>query len=96
MCGGGCSFHGIFPSKNKQEKRLKKATEEIMQRKLNTTETTAPTLQKMREIQQASAAPFVVSPLAFPAWVFLVLPMRFAYLQPLLDVLPRSHAMKCG
>ncbi|CAG4961668.1 unnamed protein product [Parnassius apollo] len=53
-------FHGKGPGKNKQEKRIKKAVQEGLMKKMSSTDTPLGTLQMLQEKQRETQSPYVV------------------------------------
>ncbi|XP_068632741.1 U4/U6.U5 tri-snRNP-associated protein 1 [Battus philenor] len=53
-------FHGKGPGKNKQEKRIKKAVQEGLMKKMSSTDTPLGTLQMLQEKQRETHSPYVV------------------------------------
>ncbi|XP_026501341.2 U4/U6.U5 tri-snRNP-associated protein 1 [Vanessa tameamea] len=53
-------FHGKGPGKNKQEKRIKKAVQEGLMKKMSSTDTPLGTLQMLQQKQRETQSPFVV------------------------------------
>ncbi|GBP62117.1 hypothetical protein EVAR_46086_1 [Eumeta japonica] len=53
-------FHGKGPGKNKQEKRLKKAMQEGLMKKMSSTDTPLGTLAMLQEKQRETHSPYVV------------------------------------
>ncbi|CAG9578084.1 unnamed protein product [Danaus chrysippus] len=53
-------FHGKGPGKNKQEKRIKKAVQEGLMKKMSSTDTPLNTLQMLQQKQRETQSPFVV------------------------------------
>ncbi|CAH2236528.1 jg8011 [Pararge aegeria aegeria] len=53
-------FHGKGPGKNKQEKRIKKAQQEGLMKKMSSTDTPLNTLQMLQQKQKETHSPFVV------------------------------------
>ena len=61
--GVTCSrFHGIFPSKNKQDKRFKKVAEERekMKRALGAADGEDTSVTRMHAVQEQTATPYLV------------------------------------
>ncbi|KAG6461156.1 U4/U6.U5 tri-snRNP-associated protein 1 isoform X2 [Manduca sexta] len=53
-------FHGKGPGKNKQEKRIKKAIQEGLMKKMSSTDTPLGTLQMLQEKQRETHSPYIV------------------------------------
>mmetsp|Transcript_4725 Transcript_4725/g.12198 ORF Transcript_4725/g.12198 Transcript_4725/m.12198 type:complete len:817 (+) Transcript_4725:159-2609(+) len=53
-------FHGIQPSKNKQEKRLRKYQEDLAVKKMEAGDTPLNSVDRLRDAQEATAQPFLV------------------------------------
>ncbi|XP_041987763.1 U4/U6.U5 tri-snRNP-associated protein 1 isoform X2 [Aricia agestis] len=53
-------FHGKGPGKNKQEKRIKKAVQEGLMKKMSSTDTPLGTLQMLQQKQKDTQSPFVL------------------------------------
>ncbi|MEW5309033.1 MAG: hypothetical protein WDW38_000945 [Sanguina aurantia] len=53
-------FHGIQPSKNKIDKRIRQDTEEIIVKKAATSERPSDELEAMRELQKSSGSAYIV------------------------------------
>lgn len=53
-------FHGKGPGKNKQEKRIKKAVQEGLMKKMSSTDTPLNTLQMLQDKQKETHSPYVV------------------------------------
>ncbi|XP_049868009.1 U4/U6.U5 tri-snRNP-associated protein 1 isoform X2 [Pectinophora gossypiella] len=53
-------FHGKGPGKNKQEKRIKKAVQEGLMKKMSSTDTPLGTLQMLQEKQRETHSPYIV------------------------------------
>jgi U4/U6.U5 tri-snRNP-associated protein 1 len=53
-------FHGMYPSKNKKEKEFKQFMEEKKLKQMNSGDTPAGSVQKMREVQAKTASPYIV------------------------------------
>lgn len=53
-------FHGKGPGKNKQEKRIKKAVQEGLMKKMSSTDTPLGTLQMLQDKQRETRSPYVL------------------------------------
>lgn len=53
-------FHGKGPGKNKQEKRIKKAVQEGLMKKMSSTDTPLGTLQMLQDKQRETQSPYIV------------------------------------
>ncbi|KAL0830975.1 hypothetical protein ABMA28_001863 [Loxostege sticticalis] len=53
-------FHGKGPGKNKQEKRIKKAVQEGLMKKMSSTDTPLGTLQMLQDKQRETHSPYIV------------------------------------
>lgn len=54
------SFHGKMPGKNKQEKRMRRAEEQLRRKHMSTTDTPLMTLSAMQKTQEQSKLPYVM------------------------------------
>ena len=55
-----CRFHGKGRSKNKEDKRIRKAHEELLAKRLAGSDGPDTSTARLRETQQTQAAPYVV------------------------------------
>lgn len=65
VCAVGGRFHGITPSKNKQDKRFKKVAEDLERKKrlMGTGGGEEGTIARLHAVQEQTATPYLVLPL---------------------------------